>query len=51
MVGLREGTLLQVEGDKLYLKGRTGMRLFRHNNEPKEVFSGEDIDFLLEPLN
>lgn len=51
VAGLREGTLLQVEGEKLFLKGNGSMRLFRYNSEPREISPGENIDFLLEPLN
>lgn len=48
VAGLREATLLQVEGEKLHLKGNNNMRLFKYNEEPKEFNPGDDIDFLLE---
>ena len=48
--GLREGTLLQVEGQKLLLKGRKQMRLFKYSTEPQEFNPGDDLDFLLESV-
>jgi dipeptidase E len=48
--GLREGTLLQVEGQKLLLKGRKQMRLFKYSTEPQEFNQGDDLDFLLESV-
>ncbi len=47
VVGLREATLLQMEGDKIKLKGKRPLRLFKHGQEPKEIEPGEDINFLL----
>lgn len=46
VVGLREATLLEVKGDKMELKGLHPMRIFKHGQEPKEVFQG-DVSFLL----
>lgn len=39
VAGLREGTLLRVEGDHLSVEGR-GLRVFRHGQEPKDVAGG-----------
>jgi hypothetical protein len=42
VAGLREGTLLQVEGDRLTVEGR-GMRVFRHGKEAKEIAGGVEL--------
>ncbi len=47
VVGLREATLLLVEGDKISLIGKCPMRVFKYGEEPKEIQVGENIDFLL----
>jgi dipeptidase E len=47
VVGLREATLLQIEDDKIELKGAHPMRLFRFGQEPEEFEPGADISFLL----
>lgn len=47
VVGLREGTLLSIEGDKIELMGQRPMRLLRHGHDPKEFQPGANIDFLL----
>lgn len=39
VIGLREATLIQVEGEKMELKGRHKMRIFKFGQEPKEVQS------------
>jgi dipeptidase E len=39
VAGLREGSLLRVEGDRLTVEGR-GMRLFRHGAEAKDIAGG-----------
>ncbi len=36
VVGLREATLIQVEGEKYMLKGSRPMRVFRYGREPEE---------------
>lgn len=48
VVGLREASLLEYEGDKLILKGGRDMRLFRAGKEPKEIQQGTDVSFLLD---
>lgn len=47
VVGLREGTLLSVDGEHIDLIGRRPMRLFKQGLDPKEFEPGSDIDFLL----
>lgn len=42
VAGLREGTLLNVQGDRLTVEGR-GMRVFRHGKEPKDIAGGVDL--------
>lgn len=39
VIGLRESSLIQVEGDKYELKGRRPMRIFRYGQEPVETVS------------
>ncbi|RMC18483.1 hypothetical protein DUI87_04372 [Hirundo rustica rustica] len=54
MGGLREGTMLLVEGDKATLQGATGARLFLRGKKPTEHEPGTDFSFLLtdsNPLN
>ncbi len=48
VVGLREATLLLLEGDTLKLEGARPMRLFRFGEIPIEFEPGEDINFLLD---
>jgi len=38
VIGLREATLIQVEGDKYELKGGRQMRIFKYGKEPFESF-------------
>jgi dipeptidase E len=47
VVGLREGTLLQVEGNDIQLKGTRPMRYFKFGQEPQEFEPGSNINFLL----
>jgi dipeptidase E len=42
VAGLREGTLLNVDGDKLTVEGH-GMRVFRHGKAPKDVAGGVEL--------
>uniref|UniRef100_A0A8C9L386 Alpha-aspartyl dipeptidase n=1 Tax=Serinus canaria TaxID=9135 RepID=A0A8C9L386_SERCA len=54
VLGLREGTMLLVEGDKATLQGVTGARLFLRGKKPTEHEPGTDFSFLLtdsKPLN
>lgn len=47
VVGLREGCMLQLEGDRLNLIGSRPMRIFRYGDEPFEVRAGDDLSFLM----
>ncbi len=47
VVGLREATLLEVNGDTIELKGSRPMRLFKHGQTPKEFQPGDDVNFLM----
>lgn len=46
VVGLREGSWLEVTGEKIILKGNLEARLFRQNQIPEEIQSGTDLSFL-----
>jgi dipeptidase E len=47
VVGLREGTMLRVEGGGVTLEGVKGARVFRRGAEPAEHPPGARLDFLL----
>jgi dipeptidase E len=47
VAGLREACLLEVEGDKLQLKGRHSLRLFKHGQAAQELIPGTNLDYLL----
>ena len=47
VVGLREGCMLRLLGDKLELIGSRPMRIFKKGVETFEVNSGDDLSFLL----
>jgi len=46
VLGLREGSWLDVKGDTITLKGNLKARLFRQNQIPEELESGTDLSFL-----
>lgn len=46
VLGLREGSWLDVKEKKITLKGNLRARLFRQNQLPEEVESGADLSFL-----
>jgi dipeptidase E len=48
VVGLREGSMLRVEGDKINLLGKLPARIFLQGQKPMEFYPGDDIGFLLE---
>lgn len=47
VAGLREGTLLEVDGDQIRLKGQRPMRLFRYGRDPEEFEPGSDVSLLM----
>lgn len=47
VAGLREGTMLLREGNRLSLIGKRRMRLFRKGETPAEKSPGDDLSFLL----
>ncbi len=47
VAGLREGTMLLREGNRLSLIGKRKMRLFRKGEMPSEKSPGDDLSFLL----
>ena len=46
VIGLREGALLRVEGDRMVLKGSTGARIFLRGQPPVEQDAGADLSDL-----
>lgn len=47
VVGLREGTMLRVEGEEMTLVGNKPARLFLKGEEPRELSPAESFSFLL----
>jgi dipeptidase E len=48
VVGLREGTMLKIDNAKVELIGPRNARVFKHGEEPRELATGDDFDFLFE---
>jgi dipeptidase E len=47
VVGLREGTMLLLEGQEMKLVGPRSARIFRKDQQTREIEPGEDFTFLL----
>jgi dipeptidase E len=47
VLGLREGGWIRVEGDRAWLGGERGARIFRRGAEPEERLPGAALDDLL----
>jgi dipeptidase E len=47
VVGLREGSILEIEHTKVSLLGSKPARLFHYGKSPVELLPGDDLDFLL----
>ena len=47
VIGIREGTMLRVEGDELSLIGGKPARLFLKGEEPRDLAPEESFSFLL----
>jgi len=48
VVGLREGTILKLENDKLQLIGSKTCKVFKQGEEPVEYTPGDDLSYLME---
>lgn len=44
VIGLREGCMIRVDGDSMLLKGTTGARIFKKNEEPYELMPVTALD-------
>lgn len=49
VIGLREGSMLHREGERLTLRGTAGARLYRYGLDPRELAVGARLDELLTP--
>ncbi|HVS19182.1 MAG TPA: Type 1 glutamine amidotransferase-like domain-containing protein, partial [Planctomycetota bacterium] len=47
VLGLREGSMLDVDGARATLEGLRGARLFRRGRAPEEFQPGAELSFLL----
>lgn len=47
VLGLREGTMLRIEGKKVELIGPRNAKLFHYGEKPCELSKNQDLDFLL----
>ena len=48
VAGLREGTMLLMEGNKMTLIGKRKMRIFKKGQIPREMGTEDDLSFLLD---
>lgn len=46
VIGLREGSWIEVKGDQLTLKGKLEARIFEYNKTPYEIATNSDLGFL-----
>ena len=46
VIGLREGSYLNVKGDEIILKGRHSARIFTYNNKPFELETNSNFSFI-----
>ncbi len=46
VIGLREGSWIEVKGDSLKLRGELDARIFEHNKAPYELSTNSDLGFL-----
>lgn len=46
VIGLREGSWIDVKGNSLILKGQLEARIFEHNKDPYEIPTNSDLGFL-----
>ncbi|MDR1881723.1 MAG: dipeptidase PepE [Prevotella sp.] len=47
VVGLREGTMLRLEGKDLKLAGKRSVRIFKYGQEARELTDKDDLGFLM----
>jgi len=47
VVGLREGTMLEIKGKEIKLIGKRNARIFKYGIEPKELSPNDDFSFLI----
>lgn len=48
VAGLREGTLFTINNNSINLLGEKPCRIFKHDQEPQEVFAGDNLSFLMQ---
>ncbi len=46
VIGLREGSWIEVKGDRIQLKGKLNARIFEYAKTPYELPTGSDLSFL-----
>jgi dipeptidase E len=46
VLGLREGSWLEVTGEQIIIKGELSALLFQQNKDPEELASNRDLSFL-----
>ncbi|HEX8890680.1 MAG TPA: dipeptidase PepE [Pyrinomonadaceae bacterium] len=47
VVGLREGSMLRIEGSRILLRGERPLRIFKHGQEAREYTAEDSLQFLL----